>query len=349
MTPLDHRTWDEFVTAHPAGSQAQSSGWGDYQATRGWIVVRHVARRDDDIAGVVQALERRVPGVGVIRYVDRGPLGIDAAAVEELASKVARPPGSRRARVVIADPPDEAGSAALGTIGYLPANVKLTLAATTRIDLSGTDDEILAAMKSKTRYNVRKGVRAGVTVREGGVDDIAAFHAMLEDTGRRQRFAATSRSQLEQLLAILGPRGEAVLLLAEHEGDMLAGILLTAFGDRATYKRGAWSGRDAALHPNEVLHWEAMRWARRHRLRWYDFDGVDPAVAAEIERGGALSAKAEQSVTRFKLGFGGGVVPLPPTLVLIPNPVGRLVHDRILPRARRYRPVKRALRRLQVG
>jgi len=345
---IESDRWDTFVAAHPDGRQAQSTRWAMLQELRGWEARRIAATRGEDLVGLSQVLIRRLPGGRRIGYVARSPL-VTAGDTEAARGMTAGLSGLQRdigLDALVVDPPDPHTAAALTAAGFRRTRFDVTLAATVVVDLGGTEDEILARMKSKTRYNIRKAMRSGIEVRIGDAGDVEIFHEMLAETGRRQGFSVDSRRYIEGALSILDEGDGAALLIAEHRGDPLAGILVTAFGDRVSYKRGGWSGSGGSLHPNEALHWTAMRWARSTGRRWYDFDGIDPAVAAEIGES-AASADARRSVAHFKLGFGGEVLPLPPTLVRFRNPAVQFTHDNVPPRALRL--IKRVVRRVQVS
>ena len=43
-------------------------------------------------------------------------------------------------------------------------------------------------MKQKWRYNIRLSERKGVTVREGGLDDLPAIQGLMDATGKRDGF-----------------------------------------------------------------------------------------------------------------------------------------------------------------
>lgn len=347
---LSSSEWDRFVAAHPAGRQQQSSRWAEFQQSRGWTVLRIAAGDSGDLSAVAQVQVRPLP-IGRLGYVARGPLvAIDRPdVIGRIGAALLATARRERIDVLVVDPPDAETANSLAGVGFGPARFKVTLPATTEVDLEGDEEDVLARMRSKTRYNIRKGLRAGVVVRKGSGADRATFHSMLQETAHRQGFAANAETYTDALLAALDRPDESALFIAEHEGEPLAGILVTAFGDRAVYKRGAWSGKGASLHPNEVLHWSAMRWAREGGRRWYDFDGIDPDLADSLFIDGRPSAKAVNSVTRFKLGFGGGVVPLPATMVYIRNPAVRFAHDRLYPRIAHLPIVKRLARRVQVS
>lgn len=202
-------------------------------------------------------------------------------------------------------------------------------------------------MKSKTRYNVRLSQRRGVSVRLGDEADVPVIHRLLVQTGQRNGFEADSEALLRHWFEVLRPH-HLQLFLAEHEDEPVSALLAVTFGDTVVYKRGAWSGRHGALRPNEALHWAAMMWGRYAGFHRYDFDGIEPAVARRVLRGEPDGAG--ESVTRFKLGFGGDVVMLPESLLHLGGAVPRRAYEVMgarLASLKRVKRVKRVLRRLK--
>jgi len=282
---------------------------------------------------------RRLPAVGSIGYVALGPvLDRDDPADRPPADDAQRRPRSSgwdrealrvriidgvlaaarddRVQLLVVQPPpgDDTAGTQLRDHGFRPAGHLVEPYPTTTVvaDLSGPEERLLAAMKPKTRYNIRLARRRGVQVREGGEDDVATFHRLLTMTGQRQGFAVPSREYFADLLRIMAPDGHAKLFLAEVDGRPLSAALLIPFGPTVSYKRGAWTGTDGHLHPNELLHWTAMCWARQQGYRRYDFEGIEPPAPS-----------ARRSVSEFKLGFGGEVVRSPGAYERIANPALR--------------------------
>src|SRR5215471_14882824 len=73
---------------------------------------------------------------------------------------------------------------------------------------------------------------------------------------------------------------------------------------------GGWSGTSKDLHPNELLHWTGIDWARSRGYRYYDFDDITLLAARAILAAEKLPPTAS-SLTRFKLRFGGDVMVFP--------------------------------------
>jgi peptidoglycan pentaglycine glycine transferase (the first glycine) len=346
---LDVEGWDDFVAQHENGHHVQVTAWARFQGLRGWRAIRIVARLGSSPVAVAQILTKGVRAFGRLGYLDRAPL-VDPGHPEVLPLMVAAietVARERAIRVLVSQPSSERVAAALVEAGSSSTDIVITLPATVRVDLTPEIDEILAKMKSKTRYNVRKGLRSGLAVREGDRTDVGFFHEMLEATAQRQDFESNTVDFIEGLLDTLGSEGHCAMFIAEDEEGPISAILLVAFGGVVVYKRGAWSGRGGNLHPNELLHWKAMQWAKESGYRQYDFDGIEPEVGRLVLAGHAIPPVAALSVTRFRLGFGGDVVLYPSALSYIPNRLLRFGHNRIFRPLSGTKIAKRGVKWLQ--
>jgi lipid II:glycine glycyltransferase (peptidoglycan interpeptide bridge formation enzyme) len=269
-------------------------------------------------------LVRRVPLIGGIAHLDRGPLMVEETPrlYEEAVEAIRRCVHDEHIRLLVLQPTTELSADAMKAVGFSPTDLDISLPATVQVDLSQSEDELLRGMSRQTRQNVRRGMQSGVVIREGSAEDLGTFHPLLEVTARRKRFTPNTLQYFSDLYDDLGRSSGLEMYLAEDEAGPIAGLMLVAFGHRAVCKRAAWSGRAGELRPNEALHRTAMRRARQRGIRFYDFDGVDPAVARAVCAGGSIPPHAVDSVSRFKLGFGGDIVFRPDTLWFVPGALG---------------------------
>ena len=343
--------WDAFVV-QAGGRHAQTAAWARVKAATGWTAERVEVWKGDTIVAGAQIVSRRLRVIGRVGYLDGGPVvdaatDTDDAVVDEVVDAVVALCRRSRLRNLIVDPPAEADRLVdrMRMSGFVPSEVKTVLAATLVVDLTRSEAEILAGMRSSTRRNIRKGERAGTVVRRGGRDDLPVIGELFSATARRQGFVAADQDYLNALYDELDPLGQCVVMLAEADGVPVSAMLGIVFGDRIVYKRGGWSGTHGDWRPNEVMHWTAMQWAKHEGLRRYDFDGIEPAVARALVAG--TDGPEATHVTRFKLGFGGDVVLLPDSLALVPNRLMRFGYTTVFPRIKRLRVVKRAIKQLR--
>lgn len=348
---LQDPEWDAFLASTPGGHHVQSSLWAQVKMGLGWRAVRFVVTQGDQIVAGAQILMRPITFAGAIGYVPKGPLLAvnDFKLVQLVLNTLDGVARANKVRYLVVQPPDNDQILAqqLGVLGMQPAAKAVAPIATVMIDLTQELDDILNQMKSKTRYNIRLGQRKGVMVREGAEEDVPAFFHLLALTGDRQAFSSYPQEYFRELWRIFEPGGHVKLFVAECEGEAVSAALAIPFGDKVIYKRGGWSGHHGDKRPNEVLHWAAIRWAKSQGYQYYDFDGIDLDVARLLVQGEPFPNSAIQSVTRFKLGFGGDVYLFPEAYSYVYHPWLRWAYKTVFPRVANSRGVEIVLDRLR--
>ena len=174
--------------------------------------------------------------------------------------------------------------------------------ATQIIDISGSEDEILSGMKSKTRYNIRLSSRKGVTVKI--MDDEDILYDLLSETAKRQRgYNLHPKKYYTKLIKDLSKNDVAKIFVAyDKDLNPIAAILISFFGEVATYLHGGFSNKDKNLMSPFLCHMEAVKYAKEHGCKYYDMWGV-----AETDN----LTDPWAGITRFKQGFGGEKIVFP--------------------------------------
>jgi peptidoglycan pentaglycine glycine transferase (the first glycine) len=299
----------------------QSAAWGRFRSASGWRVVRvtvpagatsHAAAHGEPApTAAAQVLVRRTP-VGLFGYVPRGPVCTPEA--EPLAAVTAAVRAAVPGVVAIRYEPSwlasETIESLLSSAGLRPVEATQP-PSTLRIELDASEDELLAAMKPKWRYNTRLAERSGVRIEEGGEDHLALFGQLMTETAARDGFNA--RPMTYYAAAWRECRPWSHLYLAYAADTVLAAILVFHFGTTATYLYGASSDKERNRMPNHLLQWEAIRRAKADGRRWYDFWGIPDEIGQAWVRGEDPRAVPAGEgglwgVWRFKSGFGGSVV-----------------------------------------
>ncbi|MCD6290999.1 MAG: peptidoglycan bridge formation glycyltransferase FemA/FemB family protein [Anaerolineae bacterium] len=312
---LPDAAWDAFIARRQDAHILQHRLWGELKARFGWQVHRVGLARDGEIVAGAQILLRRLPWGQRLAYIPKGPL-VDWGRPDQLRviHQALEAVGRRlRAAFLLVEPDLPDGSQAvemLMAMGWRPAERSIQPRSTILVDLAGAEDELLARMKSKWRYNIRLAARRGVTVRSGTRDDLPAVYALMRETARRDGFAVHAAEYYAAAYDLFAPTGQAVWLLAEREGQLLAAIVVFAHGERAWYFWGASANKGRRHMPNHALQWAAMRWARARGCRVYDLWGIPDEVGQSPDAYVTPSERHDGlwGVYRFKQGFGGRVV-----------------------------------------
>jgi peptidoglycan pentaglycine glycine transferase (the first glycine) len=299
----DSGRWNEAVAGLPCAHVLQSYEWGEFKSRHGWQPSRLLFVRGHEPVAAASVLHRRLPrGPWGVMYVPKGP-ALDHSDVElvvAVLSELEHLARERRAIFVKIDPDVMADRSDVGKIlqkrGWRASAEQIQFRNTMLIDLRRSEEDLLSAMKAKWRYNVRLAQRKGVEVLQGGIDDLLLLYEMYTTTSARDEFIIRPFSYYADAWGTFLSRGLAQLLLARYVGEVLAGLILFHFGDKAWYMYGASSDRHRNLMPNHLLQWEAMRWAKAHGCTSYDMWGAPEVLDDKDPMWG---------VFRFKEGFGG--------------------------------------------
>ena len=348
---LEDSAWDSFLERTPGGHHTQTSLWAQVKASLGWQPLRIVATRSDEIVAGVQLLFRRIPVIGAVGYVSKGPVFAyeDPVLTSLVLDELERTVRASRIQHLTIQPPDGGNPEGWDIVErrFSQSTTAISPPATVILDVTQDSDTLLAAMSRRTRYNVRLGIRKGVIVREGDESDLGSYYRILETTARRQGFSPFPERYFAEMWRVLEPRGHLNLFIAELDGEAVSAQIVVPFGAMVVNKMSVWSGRQGESRPNEALQWSAIEWSRDAGYAHYDMEGINPEAARALLGGGVLPESLHQSVTSFKLGFGGQVVVFPDACDYIHNPAARWMYTGVYPRIRDRRSVKRLIKGLR--
>jgi peptidoglycan pentaglycine glycine transferase (the first glycine) len=306
MPEIDARQWTELIEQAPHAHLLQTAPWGDLKASFGWTPVRVISPSPSRSAAGAQVLFRRLlPGL-TFAYLPKGPLwwGTDRlAAWNELLPELDAACRRRGAVFLKVEPDEWEPVQAPAPPGFTASPHPIQPRRTLLVDLRGSDEELLARMKQKTRYNIRLSLKKGVLAHPSS--DLDAFYRLIQETGGRDQFGVHSYAYYRRVYDLFHPTGLCELFLASHAGEPLAGLLVFARGSRAYYFYGASASQHRERMPTYLLQWESMRWARSRGCQEYDLWGVPDEDEEILEQDFSTRSDGLWGVYRFKRGFGG--------------------------------------------
>ena len=298
MVNMKPEAWSQLLGQHPQVHLLQTSQWGDLKAKFGWQPVRAAA---GDVGA--QVLFRSLPLGYSLAYIPKGPLGSGWDLLWPVVDQLCR---ERRAVFLKVEPDGWEGDSVeevLAKAGFKRSAHEIQPRRTITIDISGEEDQILAAMKQKTRYNIRLAVKKGVTVAASA--NLEEFGELMDVTGERDAFGVHSLDYYRLAYELFHPAGMCELLIASFEGQPLAGVMVFKQGKRAWYFYGASNNLQRNLMPTYLVQWEAIRWAKERGSTEYDLWGVPDAENQVLEETFMGRSDGLWGVYRFKRGFGG--------------------------------------------
>jgi lipid II:glycine glycyltransferase (peptidoglycan interpeptide bridge formation enzyme) len=170
------------------------------------------------------------------------------------------------------------------------------------LNIEKSEEDLLAEMKQKGRYNLKIAKENGVYVTSSPKKgkELDAFYSQYKLTGKRHNISYRSKKYFEHLLEILGQKGYAkvysVWIKKEDREIPLASAIIIFYNRACLYLYGGSGEEFRNLMAPYLLHWEIILEAKKQKLKEYNFLGVAPNEDPHHPWAG---------ITRFKKQFGG--------------------------------------------
>jgi len=299
---------DEFVKAQDtkSGSFLQSHEWGEFQKHYGYKIWHLGIFDQEKLKAVALMIKYPLPLGKSYLYCPKGPV-IEAGSrkretkgeiLKSLFEQVKEIAKKEKVIFFKFEPPVSEKE-----FNDIKIDLKLKAAKSIQpennwlLELRGTEEEILARMKQKTRYNIRLAQKKGVKIEiNNSPENINQFFTLVQGTAQRNKIRAHPKKYYYQVIESLAQFQMVKLYQAKYDHKIIAVNLILSFGDTATYLHGGSSQEYRNVMAPYLLHWQAISDAKKEGKRYYDFGGVAPE--------NALNHKWE-GISRFKRSFGG--------------------------------------------
>ncbi len=351
------QSWNELIASLSLPHLLQTWEWAQVKARFGWQPMPFVwSGQGGQPLAAAMILKRAIPVGGFgrkmcILYIPKGPnldwsdLPLRNRVLNDLQTFARRQgaifvkldpdvplgrgvPGREDARD---DGLGQAVCSELRQRGWLFSQDQIQFRNTVLLDLTASEDEMLARMKQKTRYNLRLAQKKGVVVRPATAADFPLLYRMYAETSVRDGFLIRGEEYYQTVWRTFsGGQPSAVArqpysepLIAEVEGQPVAAVSLFYFAGQAIYLFGMSRDLHRDKMPNYLLQWEAMRRAKALGCRIYNLWGAPN----EFNESDSL-----WGVFRFKEGLGGYVLRTLGAWDFTPSPLLYRMYTEILPR-----------------
>jgi hypothetical protein len=144
------------------------------------------------------------------------------------------------------------------------------------VDLTQTEEQLLADMTSACRRCIRKAEKSGVSIHEA--DDLPFaddYYEQLQEVFKRQHLIPTyDVNRVRELIASVHVTGHLLLLRArDSQGRCIATGIFAAMNETMYFWGGASWKVSQGYRPNEALHWYAMKHWKARGMKFYDMGG----------------------------------------------------------------------------
>ena len=289
------------MATHPETSFLQSWYWGEFHQKLGNGIKRTGFYKDGRLAGVILCITEEakraryltVPGGPIIDWSNKE--AIQAFSNEVI--KIAREEECVFVRVRPQLENNEFAKRIFASYGFNPAPIHLHAELTSQLDIAKTEEELLAGMRKTTRYEIKKAQSLDIRIKViSNPEAVKKFYELQLETAGRQGFTPFSYKFIHEQFKVFASANNALLYSAEFEDKLLAQAIIIFYGKEAVYHYGA-STEEGRRYPGAyLLQWEAIKEAKRRRMKRYNFWGVSPPENKNHRFYG---------ISIFKRGFGG--------------------------------------------
>ncbi len=181
------------------------------------------------------------------------------------------------------------------------------------LDLRKSEEELLAGMKSKTRYNTRLAQKKGVRIREmTNEQGFEIFIKLYFETTKRQKYFGHKYEYHRAVFDHLKNK-IARLLIAFYENTPVSAYQLFIFKKGGYYTYGGSTNEHRNTMAANLLMWESIKFAKNKGCEYFDMWGsLEPDYDPEHPWSG---------FTRFKEGYGGDFVEFIGSYDLVTHPL----------------------------
>jgi lipid II:glycine glycyltransferase (peptidoglycan interpeptide bridge formation enzyme) len=275
----DEKVWEGFLDAHPEANFLQSWHWGEFHKALGSAIHRVGFYNGNDLTGVMLSVVEDAKR-GRYLTVPAGPImdWHSEDLVKAFMGEIKKQAKDGNCVFVRVRPQLESGDfskALFKKYGFVSAPIHLHAELTSQLDLTPTQDQLLANMRKATRYEIKKGITQGIKITTSqNPEDIKKFYNLQIATSERQKFVPFSYKFFHEQFKVFALAGKALLYSAEIDGQLLAQGFIIFYGKEAAYHYGASTDEGRKYPGAYLIQWEAIKEAKRRGMQRYNFWGV---------------------------------------------------------------------------
>jgi len=309
------KEWEGFLANHPETSFLQSWHWGKFHEALGNKIHRTGFYIDKQLKGVMLSVVEdakrsrylTVPGGPIIDWKNSA---LVRAFVKEI-KRIAKLNNCVFARVRPQLESSDFSRNIFAQNKFINAPIHLHAELTSQLDITKTEEKLLANMRKTTRYEIRKAISLAVKITAtDNPSAIKQFYDLQILTSKRQKFVPFSYKFLYEQFKVFSQEKKALLYSATCKNKLLAQAFIIFYGQEAVYHYGA-SAQEGRKYPGaRLIQWEAIKEAKKRGITRYNFWGVSP-----IEN----TKHRFYKLSIFKRGFGGQDIQYLPAQDLIIN------------------------------
>lgn len=297
----DKKVWESYVLSNNPKSFLQSWNWGETNCLMGDKIFRLGLYDSEKLLGVCLVIKQNakrgpyllIPGGPILDWGNQKLVTFFIDSIREIAKK--ENTWFIRLRPELLD--TISNRHLFEDFGLIPAPMYLHAENTWVLDITPSEEKILAGMRKNTRYLIKKSLNIDFNIQTSiNPTDAEILETLQKETIKRHGFVGFSGKLFKSQLETFGKDNQSKLYLCSKDSKVLVTAIIIFYGNYAYYHHSASSAASREIPASYFLQWKIIRDAKNMDKKYYNFWGIAPAGVHDHRFSG---------VTTFKTGFGG--------------------------------------------
>lgn len=308
---ISKEIWENFLSQCEEKTFLDSWNWGEFQRALGEKIWRLGIYDDEELIAVtlVTKIEARR---GTFLFIPHGPViqnaklkiqndNLKSKILVALLTQYKNLADIERANFIRIAPVwerCEENIKIFRELGFRKAPTHMHPEVTWELDITPSEEEILAGMRKTTRYLIRQAQKNQEIeiLQRKDMNAVEEFYKLHQETVSRHHFTPFSLDYIKKEFQNFIADDQIVVFHGKYRGELAASAIIVFWQDGAYYHHGATSMKYPKIPVAQFLQWQIIREAKRRGCIRYNFWGIAPDDSP---------SHPWRGLTLFKTGFGG--------------------------------------------
>ncbi len=289
----DKQEWEDFVSKFERRTFLNSWDWGAFRESLGDKIYRRGVVIDNKTEALFLA-SKVTSRKGDFLLLTHFPLSLTVQGFELILNEIKEIAQKERVSFIRIAPsfkPESLEEDLLIEAGFKLSPSSIFPLKSLELDLSLSDQEILAQMRRDARYRIRKTLE-DKSARISVSDDLNLFYNLYQETAERHRFKPFSYDYLKKETEV----NDTSIILGWRGDKLISGAFIVFWGGKAFYHHGASLSDSGKTSLSHLVQWAVIQEAKKRGCSRYDLWAIAPTKDKDHKWSG---------LTHFKKSFGG--------------------------------------------
>ena len=302
----DKKIWENFLLDCKEKTFLQSWNWGEFNKSMGDSAYRLGVFENNNLISTAQIIKVCAKR-GTFLFIPHGPnvknqkSEINKKVLRILLGELKKKAKKEKMSLIKISPiwkKNEENVKTFTDFGFRPAPIHIHPELTWELDISPSEEDLLAQMRKTTRYLIRKSLKNEEikVTKDHTAESIKKFDKLYQSTKDRKMFVPFSLDYLKNEFLNFSSDNQISVFLGKYKGEVVSAGIFVFWQDTCFYHHGASSLLYPKVPVSYLLLWEAIKEAKKRGIQKFNFWGTAPFLNKKHPWFG---------LTLFKMGFGG--------------------------------------------